>query len=399
MTSVIVSDGFVQHVERVATGIGVLDRARVGVKEIVGVEGVVTTANTPLTLPSHVADAGDDAAIVARLRAAGARVVGTTVSHELAWGITTYGRGRRVVNPMMPDRVAGGSSGGSAVAVATGATELAVGTDTAGSCRIPAAWSGVFGWKSTAGLLPLDRVVPLAPGLDHLGLLAADAEWLGRAVAVLGGGRDAVERVEVGPPGGPADGRAVTALEQARRRLVELGHDVVDGSTPSSEREVPSPLDVFTVLQGAAALEAHRDVLGTWPSQRDRYDPTIAARLELAERRDADEIDAARQAVSVLTDQASRRTERTVVLSVAVGCPPPSVDDPNRATVDGELLDLRSVVLPHTVVANLTGLPAVVVPWWVDGEPVGVQLTGALGTDLALVELAAAMRPAHRPFG
>ncbi len=397
LSAVIVADGFVEHVERGATGSGALDGVRLAVKEIVGLDGVVTTANTPLELARDVAGPGPDASIVARLRAAGARVVGTTVSHELAWGITTHGRGRRVVNPVVDGRVAGGSSGGSAVAVAQGTADLAVGTDTAGSCRIPAAWSGVFGWKSTRDLLPLDRVVPLAPGFDHLGLLAAHPERLRVAVAVLGGGRSEVDRVEVVPPGVPVDEASLVAVEEARRQLGGLGYEVVDGRGPVAGIEVPDPVATFTVLQGAAALDAHRDVLETWPAQRDRYDPMIVARLDAAERRDVDEIAAARREVDSITADALRRTHRTVLLSVATGCTPPTVDDPDHAAVGGGTHALRAVVLPHTVVANLAGVPAVVVPWWVRGEPVGIQLTGSPGTDLSLVELAAALAPGRPP--
>jgi len=137
----------------------------VGVKDVVDVVGLPTRAGSGAT---DAEPAADDAPFVASLRDAGAVVLGKTATHELAYGVTT----RATVNPWARDRLVGGSSGGSAVAVVVGACPLAVGSDTAGSCRIPAAFCGVAGMMARPGRLPMAGVVPLAPGLDTLGLLA-----------------------------------------------------------------------------------------------------------------------------------------------------------------------------------------------------------------------------------
>lgn len=370
---------------------GPLSGTRLAVKEIVAVEGVPLSANTSLALDAEVCAAGPDAEIVRRLRAAGTSVVATTVSHELAWGITTWGRGDRVVNPHLQGRIAGGSSGGSASLVATGQVELAVGTDTAGSCRIPAAWCGTWGWKAGPDVVPIDRVLPLAPGLDSLGMFAVTGERLRSAVAVLGGGGVAVPRIEVPRLVSQVDERASRAVVAAAARLSATGHQVVDRTAPLIDLSPSELLGVFGVLQSAAALVAHREVLGCWPSQRSRYDPVMAERLAAAEQRPAAEVEAARARIARLRDVVLARLDGTVALTVVTGCVPPTQGDPDHALVADARRPLREVVLPHTVIANLVGLPAVAVPWWIDGEPVGVQLIGPPGSDLSLVELAMAL--------
>lgn len=381
------------------TADGPLRGTRLAVKEIVAVEGVPLSANTSLSLSASISAPGPDAEIVRRLRAAGARVVATTVSHELAWGITTWGRGDRVANPHLPGRVAGGSSGGSASLVAGGQAELAVGTDTAGSCRIPAAWCGTWGWKAGPDVVPIDRVLPLAPGLDQLGLFAATGELLRSAVEVVGGSRAPIHRIEVRPWWGVVDERAARAVDEAVARFVVAGHPVITIAEPLFGLTPTELVELFAVLQGDAALAAHRDVLETWPGQRDRYDPVVAERLSAAEQRSSAEVEAARARVDALRDVVIARLDGTVQLTVVTGCIPPEQHDPDHATVDGVRRPLRQVVLAHTVLANLVGLPAVVVPWWADGEPVGVQLIGPPGSDLALVELAASLGPGPGPAG
>ncbi len=378
-----------EAVVRQPTGHGPLDDIRVAVKEIAGIGGHELTANTPVRLPASWSRPDDDCPIVARLRAAGATIVGTTTTHEFAWGITCWERGRTVVNPRQPGRVAGGSSGGSAVAVATGAADLGIGTDTAGSVRIPAAWCQVLGWKMTDGLVPMDGILPLAPGLDHTGLLATDPYVLGRAARCLG-----ARTVEIPPgvqwlhrvPGSSIDRRASELVHRAVEILVDAGHDPIGEVTgfPSADELMAC----FTIVQNAAALHAHRDLIGSWPAQRNRYPESIAARLDTAEGRTATQIDTARRARIELTTRLGELVRYGVIVLPATGCPPPRTTAPEVAQVHDAGIDLRSVVLPNTVPANLSGLPALAVPAAVDGEGFGVQLLGPAGSDLILIELA-----------
>ncbi len=281
-----------EHVQRAPTGSGSLDDLTVAVKELIAIGGHALSANTPVPLPTHWADPVADAAIVAVLRAAGATVVGTTTTHEFAWGITTYDRGRRIVNPGLPGRIAGGSSGGSAEAVALGQCDLAIGTDTAGSVRIPAAWCHVVGWKFSEGLAPMDGILPLAPGLDHPGLLAAEAHTLLRAADALGAGNpsDDHDLLRLGSLV-DSDPRAGAIVGTAADLLAVEGHRVVEcvGFPPADEL-----MACFAVVQGESALRAHRDVIGTWPAHRDLYPPYIIERMTIAEQRSDEELTDAR---------------------------------------------------------------------------------------------------------
>ncbi len=149
-----------------------VDGAPMAVKDNIDMAGVVTTNGLP---GGRRAEA--DASVVARLREAGAVPLGKTNLHEAAFGTTTFNPHRGMThNPHREGWTAGGSSGGSGAAVAAGLAVAALGSDTMGSIRLPAAYCGCFGLKPTQGAVPLDGVVPLAPSLDHAGPLARTAE-------------------------------------------------------------------------------------------------------------------------------------------------------------------------------------------------------------------------------
>ncbi len=373
-----------EHVQRAPTGSGPLDGLKVAVKELVAIGGHALSANTPVPLPTHWADPVTDADIVAVLRAAGATVVGTTTTHEFAWGITSYDRGRRVENPRLTGRIAGGSSGGSAEAVALGQCDLAIGTDTAGSVRIPAAWCHVVGWKFTEGLVPMGGILPLAPGLDHPGLLAAEATTLLRAADALGTGNpsDDHDLLVLGPLV-DSDPRAATIVHRAADLLAIEGHRVTECVGFPSADEL---MACFAVVQGEAALRAHRDAIGTWPDHRDLYAPYITERMTIAEQRSAEELAEARHRHADLRHHLTEMTQHGIVVLPATGCGPPTTAAPDYAPATDR--DLRSVVLPHTVPANLAGLPAVTVPFSAEGEEFGVQLLGPPGSDRTLLRMA-----------
>lgn len=181
--------------EASATWITVLDPAadplarpdglRVAVKDCIDVAGTVTTAGSPV-LAERAEPAPVDAPCLGGFRSAGARLVGKANLHELCFGGTGvnphYGT---PVNPIDPRRIPGGSSSGSAVAVAAGEAEIGIGTDTAGSIRNPAACCGLYGLKTTFGVVPVAGVRPLAPSLDTVGLLAADVSTLAVGATLL----------------------------------------------------------------------------------------------------------------------------------------------------------------------------------------------------------------------
>jgi aspartyl-tRNA(Asn)/glutamyl-tRNA(Gln) amidotransferase subunit A len=358
--------------ERGAARAGPLHGWTVGVKDLVDVAGLPTRAGSPVL--DDAAPAAADAPIVAALRAAGAVVMGKTATHEWAFGVTT----RRTRNPWGPDRVAGGSSGGSAVAVATGDCQLAVGSDTAGSVRIPAALCGVAGIKFRAGAVPMDGVVPLAPSLDSLGLLAASAADLAAAWAALTGD---------GPV--PASSPA-TALVPAAEALGPL-HPAQAAALASAAarfgaREVSLPsFGAWSRPRGvkirAEALAVHR-AAGWWPAAADRYDGAIRAELEKAERQPATELDAACAELGALA--AALRTALApgaVLMLPTTPGPAPSREIDDRAAA-AELTRLCGPV-------NECDLAAVSLPCGLaDGLPLGLQLVAEREEDALAAALA-----------
>src|SRR5271155_5659109 len=158
---------------------------RLAVKDLIDMEGEITTAGSAVVAEEAV-PAPRDAACLVGARAAGARIVGRTNLHELALGVTGISPWSGTpVNPLDPTRVPGGSSSGSAVAVATDEADVAYGSDTGGSIRIPAACCGIAGLKTTWGRISLEGVRPLAPSLDTVGPLAADVDGLSAGMALL----------------------------------------------------------------------------------------------------------------------------------------------------------------------------------------------------------------------
>lgn len=210
---------------------GPLHGVPVAVKDNMDVAGAWTRCGTP-GFGHHRAE--HDADVVARLRAAGAVVIGKTRMHELAWGMITPG----CRNPHDPARITGGSSGGSAAAVASGAVPVALGTDTGGSVRNPAALCGVVGMKTAAGSLPMGGVTPLAPTQDTVGVLAASVEWCRRTLDALGIPTTAAAPRRVGLLterwARRVEPEVEAAVSNATRRLREAGIEVVEPELPRS---------------------------------------------------------------------------------------------------------------------------------------------------------------------
>ncbi|HMH91571.1 MAG TPA: amidase family protein, partial [Streptosporangiaceae bacterium] len=188
-------------------GPGALWDQPVAVKDIVAVAGVPTGCGSPASDP---APAAFDAALVARLRAAGAEVFATTQCLEYAAGFAHPAIGD-TRNPRDPSRTSGGSSGGSAAVVAAGVCDLAIGTDTGGSIRIPAAYCGIVGLKPSYGLIPLDGVFPLAPSCDHAGTLTATVAGTADLLAALADPGQPADPGAPAAPGAPADPGAPAA--------------------------------------------------------------------------------------------------------------------------------------------------------------------------------------------
>src|SRR5690606_37246293 len=183
-----VTDPFVPWIPRQEPDValtGPLAGLRLAVKDLFDVAGMPTGAGNPRWLETHEAPDAD-AEAVARLRAAGASLVGKTITDELAWSLNGsnahYGTPD---NPAAPGRLPGGSSSGSASAVASGLADIGLGTDTGGSIRVPASYCGLFGLRPTHGRVPLEGAVPLAASFDTAGVFTRDAATLRKASETL----------------------------------------------------------------------------------------------------------------------------------------------------------------------------------------------------------------------
>ena len=342
---------------------GPLGGLRLAVKENYAVAGSPLVAG----LVSRRAQAPEpaDAPVVATLRAAGTALVGTARMHELAFGVTGVNpREGTPGHPADPTRMPGGSSSGSAVAVATGAADVALATDTGGSARIPAALTGVVGYKCSPAV-PVAGVLPLSPTLDHLG-------WCTRDVATTCRIADALGLAPTAAPVRPRLGVLVPSVEAAEpsvRRVIEAavrtlaaaGTDVVDLDWPHLDLAVAVTTTIMFVEAARGLLEF-----------ADDCGPDVAARLHRGAEAGPDAYAAALELRQLLAEDwraATRGLDAVVAPTTGVVAPPlTAASDPGIVTS----------LLRTTRLANLTGDAAISLPaGTVAGLPVGLQLSAA----------------------
>jgi amidase len=355
------------------------------VKDMFDVAGIITGGGTPDWLTTH-APARETAPAVAACLQAGARLTGIAIADELAFSITGqnfhYGT---PLNPAAPDCVPGGSSSGSASATAGGLVDFALGTDTAGSIRVPASYCGIFGMRPTHGRLPMQGVMPLSPSFDTVGWFARDAATLQRVGTILlgdetGSGQPIRRLLLLEDAFDLAEPAARPALERAVQQLAG-SIAPLDRATLSAEGYADW-LACFNVLRPPEIWAAH----GDWITQtRPRFGPQIAARLE-----------AARQAAHADTTaaQAFRTTiqrQATALLGTETAFVLPTVPTiaPKRDAPDTATQALRERTFRLTCIAPLLGFPAISIPMaTVDGRPIGLSLIAATSADQMLLSAA-----------
>ncbi len=365
-----------------------------GVKDLFDSEGVRTTYGSPM-FADHVPTV--DAEAVRRARAAGAILIGKTQTHEFAWGITSVnflmGSSR---NPWNPRLMSGGSSGGSAVALAAQLVPLALGSDTGGSIRVPSSFCGTVGLKPTYGRISAAGVFPLARSLDHPGAMArtpADSALLLQTIAGVDARDPATENVPVGhlevELGAGLSGVRVglcpdlhlvplapevgSAFESAVAAVERLGGELVEIELPGADRIY----ETFGVIQRGEALFSHVQA-GLFPARRDEYGEDVRARLELATTVDLPSYLAAsaeRQRLRAAFDRVFDQVD-VLLTPVSAGSPLPIGEE--RTVHQGREIEFRELVMSYTVAQDLTGLPACTARVGFDelGIPVGAQFTG-----------------------
>ncbi|AYG07607.1 amidase [Pseudomonas fluorescens] len=331
-----------------------------------------------------------DALCVHRVREAGAVIIGKTLTHEFAYGPTgdrsLQGAAR---NPWDARCITGGSSAGSAAAVASGMVPLALGTDTGGSIRIPSALCGTVGFKPSFACVPVDGVFPLSSSLDHVGPIANHVEDARLLFEVLAGraGTPAThpQPLRVGwmtcPSFGPVD---ADVHQQVYGAAQQLFGDALQ-ETDELHHLAAGMKDTLLTLQRAEAFEVHAERMRDAPH---KFEQEVRERLEVSEEvRGWQYIRA--QASQAQYKAAMARLFEHYDLLVSPSVPITATEVNARKVRVGEQdIDVRAAVLSYTSAWNLTGLPALSLPvGHVRGMPVGLQVIGAAGADDRLLQL------------
>lgn len=370
--------------------LGPLHGIPVALKDLLDTAGVRTTAASRVfekRLPTT------DAEVVRRLKAAGAVIMGKTNLHEFAYGassvVTAFGD---VHNPWDRERIAGGSSSGNAVALATGMCYAAIGTDTAGSIRLPAAYCGVVGLKPTYGAVSCRGVIPLSWSLDHVGPMtrtAADAAIVYEALVAGPSSAPAVA-----PDDLPTNFRAAIARKYFFDALDPEIYKVMGAALRRIQHvfgeldEVEFEIDEDRTVHKAEAYAYHSEMLKT---SADLYQPETKRRILSGERVLAAEYIAACRKLDAMRNRAHRVFEKfDVVVTPTTPLLPPTI-----AELHADAANLRSheiAMLRNTRPFNVLGLPAVSIPCGRtdSGLPVGIQFTAAPGQERLLLRFAAA---------
>jgi amidase len=395
------SGAFIETFTLPATGDGPLAGLRFAVKDLIDVAGHPTGCGNPTWLETHPR-AAVSAVCIEQLLAAGATCIGKTITDEVAFSLLGenhfYGT---PLNPAAPDRVPGGSSSGSASAVACGLADFALGTDTGGSVRVPASNCGIWGLRPTHGRVSVAGVMPFSPTLDTVGVLARDIDILQRSMSVLLGSS---ERAGVSPA--PADkvpksihliteafdlcdAEVRAALAPALEKIGRLFPDRVqhtslrDLCTDREAGDLSTWLNAYRMLQGTEAASC----LGAWVQEAQPvFGPATAAGFKFIGSLDRTRIG----------DAVHRREHYCRQLARALGprdlvCFPtaPTIAPLKGARCYDRGSDYYQRTLSLTSIAGVARLPQLSMPLGQTGAgPIGLSLLGAQGEDLFLLEVA-----------
>jgi amidase len=360
-----------------ASGGGVLDGIALAVKDLIDIQGTVTGGGNPHWAASHE-PAATHAPAVAALLAAGAHVCGKTITDELAFSLEGrnwhYGT---PVNPLMPDCLPGGSSSGSAVAVAAGLADIALGTDTGGSVRVPAAFCGVYGFRPTYGRVSLQGVLPFAPSYDTVG-------WFARSAALL----EHVGRVLLDASGSAAPLRRLCLVADVHAmtepRSAAFLRSAAEALGPASSVDVfvgraAQWQGCYQVLQGAEI----RQSLGAWiAATKPVFGPDIAARFGSVMDITDDDI----RTQQTLRSDIARRLDTLLQDGTVLVLPTVPLPALGKSASRAAIGAFYETALAINAIAGHAGLPQLVMPVGrVDGKPASLSFIAGKGMDEALL--------------
>ncbi len=357
-----------------------LQSFRLAVKDLFHMAGLPTTAGNPTWLATH-ATPTHTASCVSKLIVDGATFVGKTITDELAYSLNGqnihYGTPQ---NPVTPNRLPGGSSSGSAVAVSQDLADIGLGTDTGGSIRVPSSYNGLYGLRPTHGAIPADNMVALAPSFDTVGFMTRTLPSLEKvAQSLLPNQQPKLSKVLI----------ANTLMNQVEHKA-ELAKQLNDWQQ-TGKLTLDGSLEIdpihwqtgatFRTLQGAEIWQTH----GAWIIQHDPdFAPDIASRFEWTKTLTASDVEQAK------TQQAAFRAwmDEAIQDSVLI-LPTTPGRAPELTMADAELADYRNQLLELTAIAGLCGYPQLHLPVCeIEGAPCGVSLIGPRGSDLSLIAFA-----------
>jgi len=366
---------------------GPLHGLPVTLKDLFDWRGLPTSASSRVR--ATAAPARSDSEVAQRLRDAGAILLGKVHTHEFAYGAQTP----TTRNPNDPNRIPGGSSGGSAAAVAAGFGVASVGTDTAGSVRLPASLCGVVGLKPTYQSIGRRGLIPLSWSLDHVGPLARTVEdlevlfgvlrgtWLGPLAEPL-----TARELVVGVPEDyffdNCDPGVMAACDDALQRLAECG-------VRTRPVRLPLAAEAVAVGQEIMSVEAAASHARTLRESADLLDPRVRLKLECGSLKPASGYVRALRARAVVAEAWRRGFDGVhAVLTPTVPFTAPTVGESELRLPDGRMEELGAALTRLTMPVNVTGLPALSVPAGsVGGLPAGVQLIGRPCDELTLFRL------------
>jgi amidase len=385
------SGAFVERFSLPPTRNGPLAGLRFAVKDLIDVAGHPTGCGNPTWLATHP-PAAVSAVCVEQLLAAGAACDGKTITDELAFSLLGenhfYGT---PLNPAVPERVPGGSSSGSASAVAGGIVDFALGTDSGGSVRVPASNCGIWGWRPTHGVISVAGVMPLSPTYDTVGVLAASAELLQRSAHVLLASQPPPDAIPVRihlvtEAFALADPEVRESLNPVLHRMQShFGPRLRESSLAAlchdaKAADLATWRDCYVMIMAAEVASCH----GAWiEAARPEFGPIASAGFEFVRKIDRTQ----------LGQTIARREHYCSQLSSALGprdllCLPTAPTIAPRKRTIGRESDYYHRTLSLTSIAGVARMPQVSMPLAsVSSAPIGLSLIGARGEDLFLLEV------------